>query len=218
MAILKRSFVVLAGLKFSLTFSCRTFSPIFFNRCFLRYALTNWTADQGLVHPDLYLNDIWLRNIKEGECQFADILRCPEYVNLKVFCSDFMVSLVCQFTKILPRVCQIKEISQRFHGAPSMSTYRDLMVLRVWQFTEILLRFYGAPSASIYRGFMVPRVCPFTEILQKFHCALKNVNFQRFYGASEYVNLKRFWRDFMVPIVCQFTEILHDQAKHVKSL
>jgi len=39
-------------------------------------------------------------------------------------------------------------------------------VPRVCEFTKILQRFHGAPSMSIYRDFMVPRVCQFTEILQ----------------------------------------------------
>ena len=99
---------------------------------------------------------------------------------------------------------------QRFYDAPTMSIYRNFMVLRLCQFTEILWcpdyvnlqRFYGTPTMSIYRDFMVPRLCQFTKILQ------------RFYGAPT----MSIYRDFIVPQVCQFTEILHDQTKRVKSL
>jgi len=56
-------------IKFSLTqFILPSFSPIFFTRCSLQNALTNWTPDQSLVRPDLCLNDIWPRNFKEGKC------------------------------------------------------------------------------------------------------------------------------------------------------
>ena len=166
-----------------------SFSPIiFFTRCSLRYALTNQKPDQSFVGPDLCLNDIWLQNFNEGKCQFTEILRCPEYVNLQRFYSEFLVPRVCQFTEIL--WCPEYVNLQRFCS--------DFMVPRVCQFTEILLRFYGAPnSISIYRlifclDFMVPRVCQFTEIL----------------WCPEYVNLQGFCLHFMVPRVCQFTEIL----------
>ena len=74
---------------------------------------------------------------------------------------------------MVPRLCQFTEISwcpgyvnlQRFHGAPTMSIYRDFMVPRLCQFTEILQRFYGALTMSIYRDSMVPPQCQFTEIL-----------------------------------------------------
>jgi len=39
---------------------------------------------------------------------------------------------------MVPRVCQFTESYQRFHGAPSMSIYRDFMMPQVRQFTEIL--------------------------------------------------------------------------------
>ena len=86
---------------------------------------------------------------------FAQILWCPEYINLQRFCLAFMA----------PRVCQFTEILLRFYGAPSMSIYRDFMVPRVCQVTEIQQRFHGAPSMSIYRDFMMSQVCQFTEIL-----------------------------------------------------
>jgi len=71
-------------------------------------------------------------------CQFTEILRCPEYVNLQRFRLDFMV---------------LKYVNlQRFYGAPSMSIYRDLAEIS-W-----------CPE-SIYRDFMMPQVCQFTEIL-----------------------------------------------------
>ena len=57
-------------------------------------------------------------------CQFTEILRCPEYVNLQRFCGA--------------RLSIYRDILQRFYGAPSMSIYRDFTVPRVCQFTEIL--------------------------------------------------------------------------------
>jgi len=164
----------------------RRFAPIFFTRCSLQYAPTNRTLDQSLVRPDLCLNDIWLRNFKKGKCQFKEILRCPEYVNLQKFSVALSMSIYRDF--MVPEHVNL----QRF--------CLDFMVPRVRQFTEIswcpeyvnLQRFYGAPSMSIYRDFMEPRVCQFTEIL----------------WCPEYVNLQRFCRDFIVPRVCQFTEIL----------
>ena len=80
------------------------------------------------------------------------------------------VSSQKQFTEILVRKVsvyaynnkhQFTEIFQKFHGAPTMSIYRDFMVPRLRQFTEILC----APTMSIYRYFMVSRLRQFTEIL-----------------------------------------------------
>ena len=60
---------------------------------------------------------------------FAEILRCPDYVNL-----------------------------QRFYGAPAMSIYRDFMVPQLRQFTEILwcpdyvnLQSYKIKIITIYK-------------------------------------------------------------------
>ena len=78
------------------------------------------------------------------------------------------VSSQKQFTEILVRKVsvyaynnkhQFTEIFQKFHGAPTMSIYRDFMVPRLRQFTEILC----APTMSIYRYFMVSRLRQFTE-------------------------------------------------------
>ena len=66
---------------------------------------------------------------------------------------------------MVPRLCQVTEILQKFYGAPTMPNYGDFMVPRLCQFIEILQRFHGAPTMSIYRDFMVPH----------------KVNLQRFY-------------------------------------
>ena len=55
---------------------------------------------------------------------FAEISWCPDYVNLQRFCRDFMVPRLCQFTEIL--WCPDYVNLQRFYCAPQC------------QFTEIL--------------------------------------------------------------------------------
>ena len=82
---------------------------------------------------------------------FAEILRCPEYVNLQ----RFYGARVCQFTEILWRPEYLN--LQSFYGAPNMSIYRDFAeILRCPEYVNSQ-RFYGAPSMSIYRHFMAPR-------------------------------------------------------------
>ena len=74
-----------------------------------------------------------------------------------------MVPRECQFTEILP--CPEHIYFQRFYDAPSMSIYRDVMMPLVGHFTEILgcpeyanlQRFFDALSMSIYRDFNMPR-------------------------------------------------------------
>jgi len=74
---------------------------------------------------------------------FAEILWCPEYVNLQRFYGAPSMSFFFLFTENL----------QRFYGAPSMSIYRD--------FAEIL----WYPEYVNLQRFCDARVCQFTKIL-----------------------------------------------------
>ena len=74
---------------------------------------------------------------------FAEILWCPDYVNL-----------------------------QRFHGAPTMSIYRDFAEISCCPDYVNLQRFHGAPTMSIYRDFAEISCCPDYVNLQRFHAAL----------------------------------------------
>ena len=73
---------------------------------------------------------------------FAEILWCPDYVNL-----------------------------QRFHGAPTMSIYRDFAEIPCCPDYVNLQRFHGAPTMSIYRDFAEISCCPDYVNLQRFHGA-----------------------------------------------
>ena len=55
-------------------------------------------------------------------------------------------------------ICQFTEILQRFHGALTMSIYRDFAEISWCPDYVNLQRFYGALTTSIYRDFIVPHI------------------------------------------------------------
>ena len=196
------------------------------------------TFEGALIQKKGVKSKLTLRHVYDV-CQFTEILWYPGRL-CQIINTDLMVPRLCQFytcrdiaeilfMAMVPRLCQLTEILQRFYGALTMSIYRDFMVPRLCQFTEILQRFHAALTMSIYRDFMVPRLCQFTEILQRFHATLTMSIYrdfmvprlcqfadilQRFYSALT----MSIYRDFMVPPQSQFTEILHDKTNPVKSL
>ena len=132
---------------------------------------------------------------------FTEISWCPG--NMSIYLRFHGANAtVCQFTQI--SWCTDYVNLQRFHGAPTMSIYRDFQrhlwcpdYVNLQRFHGALAdyvnlqRFHGAPTMSIYRDFMVPRLCQFTEI----SWCPDYVNLQRFHGAPT----MSIYRDFMVP-------------------